>query len=106
MNPTPQSTATLRRRGRGFTMIELLISLAVMSLAIGSVVHFFGNYKRMSYQQEQIIALQTNLRAASDRIASNLRRVDYGVPTASLATWINWVSGFNANPLIVPSGSL
>lgn len=92
--------AFARSVGRGFTLIELLIALAVTSLAISSVGYFYVNYKRVSYQQEQVIALETNLRAASDRLTSNLRRADYGVPTALLPTWIDWVSGFNVNPLI------
>ena len=101
MNLEPIDLPSRRARELGFTLVELLVSLTVMSIAVGGVVHFFGNYKRVSYQQEQLMNLQTNVRAASDRITTNLRRADYGVPTSLLATWVDWVSGFSTNPLIV-----
>ena len=89
-----------RRHARGFTLVELMVSIVVTSLALTGVLTFFMNYQRVSRQQEQLRALQTELRAAIYRMTSNLRRSDYGAPRTLLPTWIDWVGGFDANPKI------
>jgi prepilin-type N-terminal cleavage/methylation domain-containing protein len=89
---------------RGFTLVELLVSMVVTLVVLGGVLTFFVNQQQVTREQQQVLDLQTNLRAASDRFTSHLRLVGYGVP-ADL-TWIDWVSGFTANPMVIPgSGS-
>lgn len=88
------------RSVQGFGLTELMIALAVMMITMSAVVAFFGSFQRITQQQDQVVALQSNLRAASDRMTSTLRRADYGSPRSLLPTWVNWVSGFNSNPMI------
>lgn len=89
----------------GFSLVELMVSLVVASLGFAGVLQFFVNYQRVTQQQEQMTTLQINLRAASDRMTSHLRRSGYGVPPSLLEGWIDWVPGFDANPKITPGAT-
>lgn len=90
----------------GFSLIELLITLVVVSLVMAGVISFFSVQARATLQEELSATLQANLRLASDKVNTSLRSTGYGVPTANLAKWVPWVSHFTSNPLAVQgSGS-
>lgn len=99
--------AILHRDGRrprraaaahGFTLVELLVACAVMSLVMGGVIGFFGSVSRVTREQQEASALEGSLRLALERSASDLRRARYSAPQRQLPTWITWVAGFDANP--------
>jgi prepilin-type N-terminal cleavage/methylation domain-containing protein len=98
---SPSRRPIARCGQRGFSLTELMVSVVVMTLALGGVLTFFANFQRVSRQQEELRAMQTELRAASDQLTSGLRRAGYGAPTTLVSTWVSWVSGFDANPKII-----
>ena len=48
--------------------------------------------------------MDENLRVAAAMITDSLRNAKYAAPS-NVSTWITWVSGMNANPMLTQSGS-
>ena len=72
------------RRGahgqRGFTLIELMISLLLMGLIMTVVYKVFSSQDRFFRNQEQIASMQENLRATVEYINQELSWLGYQVP--------------------------
>src|SRR5262249_9024728 len=88
----------------GFTLVELMISMAMIGVMLGLAVRFFASQNKAYVQQDLVSSLDENLRYGMAAITDPLRSAGYGVPTASLSSWIPWVTGFTENPLISGSG--
>jgi prepilin-type N-terminal cleavage/methylation domain-containing protein len=72
------------RRTRGFTLIELMVAMAIAGILISLI---FAVYTRMSvaYQaQNEISEVNQNLRAAQAKMVSELRLAGAGIPSADL----------------------
>ena len=52
---------------KGFTLIELLIALAISSIALLLVTQVFISTNKMNTIQENVAAVQQDIRAAMDR---------------------------------------
>lgn len=92
-------------RQAGMTLVEVMVTLAIVGLVTAGIVGFFAHYRASSHQQEDVVSLQNNLRAASDHITSHTRRAGYGMPQSLLPLWVDWVDGFDANPRVVAGAS-
>lgn len=72
----------LKNNEEGFTLIEIVIGLAISLILMGVAVSIF-NVQRKSYStQEQITEMQQNVRAAMDMIIREIRMAGYD-PTES-----------------------
>ena len=72
----------LKNNERGFTLIELVIGLAISLILMGVAVSIF-NVQRKSYSlQEQVTEMQQNVRAAMDMMVREIRMAGYD-PTES-----------------------
>lgn len=72
----------LKNNERGFTLIELMISLAICLILMGVAVSIF-NVQRKSYSmQEQVTEMQQNVRASMDIMVREIRMAGYD-PTES-----------------------
>ena len=95
-------------REPGFTLLELLIAMAIALVVITSIASAFISQRKTYAMQEQISEMQQNARAAMDIMSREIRMTGYGVPrpqpAADLSYWIDWVSGvtMDSNPKIQP----
>lgn len=89
-----------RRPEHGFTLTELLITMAVTGMIVGAIVSSFILQRKSYVRQEQVTVMVQNTRAAMDMMVREVRMAGYGVPPSPLSTWISWVAGFTSNPLI------
>lgn len=72
----------LKNNERGFTLIELVIGLAISLILMGVAVSIF-NVQRKSYSlQEQVTEMQQNVRATMDMMVREIRMAGYD-PTES-----------------------
>ncbi len=84
-----------RTSQRGFTIIELLVAMAITSMLIAVVAMAFTGQSRSYNAEQDIVALQQNMRSALQLMAKEIRMAGYnptsspGVGGISIATAIN-----------------
>src|SRR3989338_2137621 len=69
----------------GFTLLELLISMTIGLVVLGSIFSSFTTQKKSYELQEQITVMEQNLRVPIDFITRDLRNAGYN-PTEDLTT--------------------
>ena len=69
----------------GFTLLELLISMTIGLVVLGSIFSSFTTQKKSYELQEQITVMEQNLRVPLDFITRDLRNAGYN-PTEDLTT--------------------
>jgi len=69
----------------GFTLLELLISMTIGLVVLGSVFSSFTTQKKSYELQEQITVMEQNIRVPLDFITRDLRNAGYN-PTEDLTT--------------------
>jgi prepilin-type N-terminal cleavage/methylation domain-containing protein len=85
---------------RGFTLLELMIALAVGAIMIGAVFTAFIYQNKAFLVEESKTEMYQNVRAALELVVSDLRMAGYGAPKTNMATWYDWTT-FTANPTVV-----
>lgn len=65
---------------RGFTIIELLISLVLTAIIATFVFNAYINQHKVVTIQEQVAEMQQNARAAIDELTRQVRMAGYGIP--------------------------
>lgn len=69
---------------RGFTLVELMISVILMAIVVVAIYSFFTAMSSVFYTQEQIVDTQGSLRFALDFVSKDARRAGYlGTPDAT-----------------------
>ncbi|MEK6610291.1 MAG: prepilin-type N-terminal cleavage/methylation domain-containing protein, partial [Gemmatimonadota bacterium] len=64
------------RGSAGFTLIELVIAMAMASIVLGAVYQVLVNNQRFYRAQGQIVEVQQNVRAVSQILPAELRELD------------------------------
>lgn len=62
---------------QGFTLVELMIALAMSGILVAAVYAAYNVQQRSYYTQDQVVETQQNLRAAIELIASDIRMAKY-----------------------------
>lgn len=91
MDLTNDNSADLRRFGRanGFTLVELMIALALGIFLIGGVVLMFSANKAASLDAEQLSRMQENIRFASGLMIRDIRNA--GFRDDVVLIWDDWI---------------
>jgi len=63
----------LARNTRGFTLVEILVVLAVFGIIMGAVYSLYITNQRAAYTSDETAEVQQNLRIAMDTISKDLR---------------------------------
>jgi prepilin-type N-terminal cleavage/methylation domain-containing protein len=71
------STRARTRRAAGFTLIELMVSLTIGGLAIGSMYSIGSTLTRHYHQQQQSANAMTSLRVAIEQVKRDIARAGY-----------------------------
>jgi prepilin-type N-terminal cleavage/methylation domain-containing protein len=93
------------KKAAGFTLVELLVSLTIFLLVMVGVSTFYLIQSQVRASEQLGLTMESNLRLATDTVMFTLRNTGYGAPTSGFSTWIPWVAGFTANPLVTAGGS-
>lgn len=67
----------LHREDRGFTLIELMITLVLTSIAFAAIYSVFRVQQKAYTAQDQVVLMQQNLRAAIGLMTRDLRMAGY-----------------------------
>jgi len=76
MSKLPASFPT---RARGFTLIELLIGSAVMLIVVVAALQIYSRSNKISADQQQLIEIQTDIRAAMYFLSRDARMIGTGL---------------------------
>ncbi|MBT8132693.1 MAG: type II secretion system GspH family protein [Gammaproteobacteria bacterium] len=90
----------MKRQG-GFTLTEILVALALSAIVFSAVTSLLSTNRRVAIQETMDSRLQSNVRLAISELTRSVRNAGYGVPETNLSTWVPWVAGFTANPMLV-----
>jgi prepilin-type N-terminal cleavage/methylation domain-containing protein len=103
------------RRARGFTLIELMIALALAGMVVGGALQLHIAFNRQSQRQQSIAEIQQTLRVSMQILEKAIRTAGQGLPLShSIAPFTGGVGcsptyyGFqwsNANAYADPPGS-
>ncbi len=103
----------LSRRGGGFTMVELLVSLVIMGVVATAIYRVLVNNQRIYQAQTQRIDLSQNIRAAGTIMPSELREADANEgdiitmgPTSITFRAMRWMGYLCEQPNTGPSPAL
>jgi prepilin-type N-terminal cleavage/methylation domain-containing protein len=91
------------RTAAGFTVIEMLVALLIGAVVVGGTLKTLGSQSRAHDQQKMLLAMEQNLRVATDVLGDEIQFTNVGVPRFSVDTWIPWVPGFTSNPTLTTS---
>ena len=78
----------MSKKSTGFTVIELLVSITVVSLMMMAVVSAFSAHSKSSLQEDRLVSMEENLRMGMGMITEALRNTSYGVPRTSINLWL------------------
>jgi len=76
-------TAPNQRISRGFSLVEVLVALAIFGVVMGSIYSLYINQSQSAMIQEEVVTLQKNLRAAVYFMERDLRMAGYNPTQAS-----------------------
>jgi prepilin-type N-terminal cleavage/methylation domain-containing protein len=103
MDPMAESKQT---KQTGFTLVELLITLAILLVVVASLSSTFVFQRKTYDTQQQINEMVQNGRAAMDLMTSEMMMTGYGVTSQDLSIWLNWAGvTFGNDPVIIQDGS-
>src|SRR4030042_2905208 len=69
---------TILKKEKGLTLIELLIALVISALLIAGLYRTFINQQKTYTVQEQVVDMQQNVRAAINRMMTEIRMAGFG----------------------------
>ncbi len=64
-------------RSRGFSLVEMLVIIAILTVVIAAVYSLFYRSQRTYTSQDQVVAMQQNARAAIELMSQELRMAGY-----------------------------
>ncbi len=67
----------------GFTLVELLVVMAILSGAMAAIYSLYTVQQRTAYIQEEVVEVQQNVRVAMDSISADLRNAGLLIPGTS-----------------------
>jgi type IV pilus assembly protein PilW len=74
-----------RHQESGFTLVEVLIALAISGIALGTMVHTFATQRQSYVLQEQVTEMTQNARAAMEVLTREIRAAGYNPSGAAFA---------------------
>jgi prepilin-type N-terminal cleavage/methylation domain-containing protein len=93
-----------RKNQKGFTLVELLVTLAIMLIVVASLSSTFVFQQKTYNAQQQINEMVQNARAGMDLMSSEMMMTGYGVATDALplSNWLTWGSvTFRNDPVVI-----
>jgi type IV pilus assembly protein PilW len=83
---------TVPRCDKGFTLIEMMVAIAIFSIALTTIYALFSNQVKASNTNREVVAMQQNVRAALSFMERDIRMAGFD-PTGSSAAGIVIANG-------------
>jgi prepilin-type N-terminal cleavage/methylation domain-containing protein len=69
---------SLLRKNKGITLIELLVALSISGILVGAIYRTFIGQQKTYTVQERVVDMQQNVRAAINRMMTEIRMAGFG----------------------------
>jgi prepilin-type N-terminal cleavage/methylation domain-containing protein len=76
-------TSPMLKEKKGFTLVEILVVVAILGLVMGSIYSVYLTHMKSAYSQEEVVEVQQNLRIAMDSITKDIRMAGMLVPSST-----------------------
>ena len=83
------------RNRRGFTLVEILVSLVIMLIVSGAIYQMLNSTQRLSRAQAERVSLQSNVRSGALVVPTELRELSTYVGGTALQNDVLAVTGTN-----------
>jgi prepilin-type N-terminal cleavage/methylation domain-containing protein len=77
------SKRIMLRQNGGFSLVELLVVTAIMGLVVVAMYGVFLAMNKSTFQQEEVVEIQQNLRVAMGQVARDFRMAGFLIPLGS-----------------------
>lgn len=94
-----------RARQRGFTLIELMVAMVIMSLMVGMILAIFTRMSSAYREQSQIANVQQILMGARSMIERDAKQAGYGCTTGFRLATDGQVGSYQHSPVVVTDSS-
>jgi prepilin-type N-terminal cleavage/methylation domain-containing protein len=84
---------------RGFTLVELLIAMAITTVILGTTMMAMSNAIKATDSASQITGLNNGLRTAMDLMVRDVMQIGQGLPAGRV---VGLASGVNSTPMQLP----
>lgn len=91
MNTTTKTPSDCLKSAKGFTLVELMVTLAISGIIIAAIYSVYVSQQRVYLAQEQVAEMQQNIRAALDIMTREVKMAGYD-PTGNAGAGITTVS--------------
>ncbi|HEX4460873.1 MAG TPA: prepilin-type N-terminal cleavage/methylation domain-containing protein, partial [Polyangia bacterium] len=78
-----------RDRARGFTLIEIMIAMALAGLVVAGALQLHASFNKQTERQSEVAEMQQNLRVSMLMIERAIRNAGYGIPGGMLPEMSN-----------------
>lgn len=93
MNRQSRTGYPILAESTGFTLVELMVALALAIFLIGGVILMYSSGRAASLESEQLSRMQENIRFASDFMIRDIRNAGYRDRATLSATAASAISG-------------
>jgi prepilin-type N-terminal cleavage/methylation domain-containing protein len=103
--------STRRQSRRGFTLVELMFSSALLTLVLGGVIGFFVTARKMWYPSSMVMGANLKGGYAINRMVYGVNATNCGLRAAtqsSVSLWSNgdsWTITYNTNRWVMYNGA-
>lgn len=94
----------MRRRERGFTLVEVMISLAILALVMSAVSGFFLGSMEQFRRQSRIAQSGMDSRIGIELLRKDIEHAGYGVPWNNIPAYTDAASGILSDSNVAPRG--
>ena len=92
-------TAAILKERKAFTLIEILIVIAILGVIMAAVYSVYLTHQRSAYTQEEVVEVQQNLRIAMDSITRDVRMAGMLVPSTTPPVTTGYANYSSSIPL-------
>lgn len=75
----------LHKNSRGYTLVEILIVCAILSISIGAIFSLYITQLKSAYTQDSMLEMEQNLRTAMETVSRSLKNAGTLIPAFTSA---------------------